>query len=256
MHSPRPRFRWLALALAFASSLSASVAAADYRVPDEPSHPSHADLEETRALFIAGASAVQSGRWADAVASFERAYSLSGAPSALYNVGVAFRALGRNVDARDTFDALLARHSAALDPQMRQRATSYRQEVNARIALLLLAGLDPQLHYAIRLDGRDVGDTGHRPIRVETDPGTHRIVAEHPDYKPFEWTGTLADGAHESIHVHMVRLPPHIETRSIFASPVFWIIAGAIVLGGAAVGGYLLYQNAQLKPLSDHPVNL
>src|SRR5262249_33702379 len=128
---------WVALS----ALLTASTAvAAPHRIPGPTSKPSDASIEEARARFSAGNRAVDAGRWADALADFERAYALSGVPAALFNAATTLRALGRHVEARDAFDQLLDAHPD-LDPTERDRARAMRSEEQARVATLSLVGL-------------------------------------------------------------------------------------------------------------------
>lgn len=240
--------RLLALLCLLTASIAATTAAAQEREL-EP-----AEREEARALFAAGAAAVDGGRWADAIRSFERAYELTGAPSALYNLGLAFRALGRHRESRDAFDRLLRDHD--LEGSARADAQHLRDEEAARVAVLELVGLAEDARHAIRLDGRDVIDSGQRPVRVEADAGPHTLVTELTGFRPFVWEGTLSDGEHLRVSV---LLSP--DAGPIVAAgddtAVHWVIAlavGAAVIAGGAVGGYYAWDAAQVRPLYDQRV--
>src|SRR5690348_4287673 len=101
-------------AVVVALLLPASAAFAD--PPEPPSRePSQAQIDQARGLFVRGTSFVENGQWADAISTFSQAYELSGVPPALYNVAFALRALGRHVESRDAFEALLERHRDDLD---------------------------------------------------------------------------------------------------------------------------------------------
>ncbi len=53
------------------------------------------DETEARALFAAGSSAFDAGRFGDALRDFARAYALSDRPAFLYNIAIAYEHLGR-----------------------------------------------------------------------------------------------------------------------------------------------------------------
>src|SRR5690606_36962585 len=106
--------------------------------------PTQLEVDEARSLFIDGSGDVEGFRWADAIPKFERSYALSCAPSALYNLAMALRALGRHRDARDAFDRLLGDHPD-FSGELRELAVRYRREEAARVAVLLLAGIDPDM---------------------------------------------------------------------------------------------------------------
>lgn len=215
--------------------------------------PSPDDLDEARAFFAAGESAVEAGRWSDAVDDYRRAYELSGVPAALYNVGFALRALGRYREARDVLTRLLDGHPE-LAPELREEARGHRDEAAARVAILRLVGLYPHARHAVRLDGREVADEGSRPLEIEADPGPHAITVRAEGHEPFAWEGELAEGDRRSIHVELRPTPS--EPSGILASPLFWIVVGTVAVGGAAIAGYVLHQGAQLEPQSDRVYEL
>ena len=112
---------------------------------------SDGNRDAAREAFLRGQEAADSGRWADALREFEQAYLMSGVPTALFNAGMALRALGRHKEARDTFDRLIESHP---DSPATEQARPLRDEEAARVAVLELAGLDPSAEYELRLDGR------------------------------------------------------------------------------------------------------
>lgn len=217
--------------------------------------PSSSDIAEARALFIAGLAAVESGRWADAIESLERAYSLSRVPAALYNLAFALRALGRNREARDAFDRLLVEH-ANIDDEMRQNAERYRTEVAARVATIALVDLRADRRYEVRVDGARVPDRGRRPMTVEVDSGDRVVFVELAGHRPFTWEGPLADGQREAVRVAMRPLPTASDDSTIFESGWFWLVTSVVVVGGAAVGAYYYDQSRLLDPMSPNQVTL
>lgn len=64
--------------------------------------------EEARALFMAGKSAFEDGRFEDALVEFKRAHERSGRPELLYNIGLAAMELGRNDEARMALQGFVA----------------------------------------------------------------------------------------------------------------------------------------------------
>ncbi|QQR91701.1 MAG: tetratricopeptide repeat protein [Myxococcales bacterium] len=242
---------------------------------------SNADLEEARALYLAGNAAVQSGRWADAVKNFERAYELSKVPAALYNLGISLRALGRHKEAKDSFSLLLSKHGSSLSAAMKQSAERSLQEEKQRIAVLVLNKLSSDVKYQITIDGKLIPDTGARPLILEIDSGQHAVYVERENHKLFRWQGNLDDGQQQSVDVDTPPLatekatldviPPaqnhflqpdqalnaDTESSSVLESPLFWTIIGVVVIG-AAIGGYFLLSPAdeRLSPMSDTRVKL
>ncbi len=212
------------------------------------------EIEEARALFVAGSAAIENGRWSDAVSSFERAYAITGAPSALFNRAFALRALGRHREARDDFARLLTEHD--LEASMRTDAERYLAEERARVAVLELAGL-AEVPHALRLDGRDLADAGDRPLRLDLDAGEHSLTAEREGYEPFRWEGTLADGERRRLDVVLQPLALTLEAPRGDDTAVHVVIVVAVIAAlaaGGAVLGWTLQESAQVQPLYDRRV--
>jgi tetratricopeptide (TPR) repeat protein len=205
------------------------------------------ELAEARQLFVSGSADVDAGRWSDAIAKFDRAYSLSCAPSALYNLAMALRALGRHRDARDAFDRLLREHPN-LTGELRTNGTNYREEEATRVAVLILAGIDANVSPELHFDGETLADSGARPIQIETDAGSHSFTAQIPEHQPFLWEGRLSDGQHEMVQVTFAPLAAREEMDWVV--PVIIGVAAAAVVGLAIGVGYYLYDSAQIRPLN------
>jgi len=208
-------------------------------------NPTELEVAEARSLFIDGSEDVEAFRWADAIPKFERSYSLSCAPSALYNLAMALRALGRHRDARDAFDRLLGGHPE-LSEDLRENATTFRAEEAARVAVLLLAGIDPDVRPAIHFDGRDVLDDGERPLRIETDAGAHSLVATIPEHQPFLWEGRLGDGQVETVELRFTPIP----RGGGDALPIVLGIGAALLVAAGVAVGVVLWEDAQIRPFN------
>lgn len=204
---------------------------------------SDSSREQARVEFVAGTEAATEGRWADSLQHFEQAYVLSGVPTALFNAAMALRALGRQRDARDAFDRLMSQHP---DTDAAADAHAIRDEVAARIAVLELTGLDPSGDYALRLDGQRVEPNITTVTEIESDPGHRAIVAERAGYESWAWEGDLSDGQRLRLDVTMAERVT--ESTSIFKSPVFWIITGIVLAGGAAALTWYLVRAEDLQP--------
>jgi len=82
--------------------------------------------EEARALFQAGSTAFQDGRYEDALGHFRRAHELSRRPQLLYNIGLAADRLRRDAEALEAFEEYLR-----LVPD-----TDRQRDVEARVRVL------------------------------------------------------------------------------------------------------------------------
>ncbi len=247
---------------------ASTVAAAPKRFTAPAGDASAASIEEARARFSVGNRAVEAGRWADALTEFERAYALSGVPSALFNVATTLRALGRHVEARDAFDQLLASHPNQ-DPADRKRALALRQEEQGRIATLQLDNLEAGHEISVSLDGHPATDDGARPLLIEVDPGRHALRIERPRYRIFTWKGDVGDGDKRAVRVELeveplaVVVPPASPAPApasggVLRSPVFWTIVGVVVVGAGAAGTWwgVSGRDQRLAPGSPNVVHL
>ena len=205
------------------------------------------DTVAAREAFVAGAAAAEEGRWADSLEEFQRAYLLSGVPTALYNAAMALRALGRHREARDAFQRILDEHP---DSPAVEQAGPKAEEEAARVAVLTLAGLDPSATYEVRVDGRAVEVAQGESVELETDPGHRGVAAEREGYEPWAWEGEVTDGERRTLEVEMQEL--EVETRSIAKSPWLWTIIGVVVVGAGVGVGIYLQNRAQLDPMFEN----
>ena len=216
--------------------------------PAEPaaSTLSDADRAQARALFQAGAAAVDAGRWADAIESFRAAYALTHAPSALFNTGYALRALGRYREALSAFSELLEMPNVT--DAMRTQSEELSIEVRGRIALVRLQGLSDAQHYGVRVDGVALEDSGSRPLPIQADPGPRIVDVMLEGFETFTWSGQLTDGQATDV---LVTLNP-LRTASggsIVDEAWFWALIGGIVVVGGGLAAYFIADDAaQLRP--------
>jgi tetratricopeptide (TPR) repeat protein len=88
--------------------------------------------EEARARFEAGRAAFAGSRYAEALADFERAYSLSGRALLLFNIGLCHDRLGHDREALAAFEQYLAREPGAENrAEVEQRIRVARARVTA-----------------------------------------------------------------------------------------------------------------------------
>lgn len=198
--------------------------------------------------FACAAFAAQEGLWQDALTQFQVLYEETHAPSALYNVAIAFQSLGRHRDARDAFDRLMRQHSAELDEETRAEAARQYGTEAARVARVELSGVPREDQgVRVRLDGRSVGIGDDEPLVLEADPGPHGVSVTQTGHEEFAWEGTLGDGQTLALAVLLPVLPA--QPHEIYEDAGFWVgmvlIAGAIA--GGAVLGWWLQEDAQLS---------
>jgi tetratricopeptide (TPR) repeat protein len=226
-------------------------------VPAAASAQSEADLEQAKQLFLEGSALAEKGDWAPALRAFERSYQLAPRESSLLNYAVSLKELHRYVEAREALTRLLRDHEFAGDKEiLRVRATGLLEEVEGKVGVLDLRGLDEDTRHQIEVDGRAVEDDGRRPLKLDQDPRdlvTLRVALPDDDGE-FRWQGPVREG--EQIPID-VTFPESAGGSSIFESPWFWVATGVVVAAGAAVGLYfILDAGADLEPRGDKVVSL
>lgn len=204
------------------------------------------DEDAAREEFRLGENAAVEERWADSERHFRRAYELSGVVSALVNRAVALRALGRHRDARDAFDSAL---QMLPSEELRTQIQQWRLEAAARVAVLVLTGLDDSSH-EVALDGVSTADNRERPLRLETDSGRHALVIRRSGYVPWLWQGDTREGSVLRLRVQLER---EDQSRALASHPWFWVLVVSLAAGAAAAAGTLVRRARQpddLLPLN------
>ena len=96
------------------------------------------DASEAARHFDRGYLLAQQGNLEAAIAEFEQAHALSPHPSVLYNLGQAYAASGRAVEAVQTLRTYLEQADAALDAERRAQAAAIVDYQAQRIGTLEL----------------------------------------------------------------------------------------------------------------------
>lgn len=172
--------------LALALALTAAPCLADARA-------------EAQALLAEGNRAAATRDWSTALSKFEEAYRIFSSAKILLNQGTVLRALGRNADAANAYQAYL--DSSEADPRKKSEAETLLRDLDKRVARLRV-----ELHTAaaVRIDGRAVGEGTSIALRVE--PGDHVLVAQAPDVSPIERRFSARAG--ESHTLELAAPPP------------------------------------------------
>lgn len=223
-----------------------------------PSNDDPAARAEASRHFDEGVRLLRERDWAGALAAFEASRAIRPTPSVLFNVAGCQRALRRFADARRTYQRFLV---IGTRPDQRAEATRAIEELVAEVAsMTLTASVDGA---ELLLDGRPLP-----PQPVDLDVGSDHVVeARREGYRsaqrsvrpaaagPFTVALTLeplapvADLQVRSAPPEERLLPPRDEPVAPVpprrpesgSSALPWILAGtAVVLAGAAVGGYFL----------------
>lgn len=190
------------------------------------------EVVEARETFRAGVEFARSGKWEEALGSFERSNRLRPHVVTLYNIGFCQRALGRYTQARRTLTDALAESAttdaATLPDALSTAASVQLEEIRGKLASadvtmrvanakLLVDGapLEPR-----RPDGektlfvagtREPGPPEDVPTGrfvIELDPGTHVFQVIHADRSEPQVVRTFAAGSIVPILFDLPKPPP------------------------------------------------
>jgi hypothetical protein len=135
---------------------------------------------------------------AAALAELQRAYALLPSRLLLYDMALAYAAMGRPVEATDTMDRMLV-ESGPLPPEVLIQARSKREQQAQRIAQLNVTTNVPA---AIEVGGTPVGRTPlQAPLRLAS--GTHVVGAVAAGYVPARREITIAGGTLQELALEL-----------------------------------------------------
>ncbi len=236
--------RRCALAAVLALSAPALVASQPHASPDDA--PTY---ETARAHFQRGVARLEASQWSEAVAELERARSLRSTPAVLYNLGLAYRALGRPREASEAFRAFGRTFDPTRAPEVAERVETYLHELGLQLGHLELRVEPAASHVFV--------DGSATPTRasLEVDPGRHLVSIEAEGFTSETRAVDVGPGERATLSLRLAPrpAPPREDAfdparraleRSIIAparaperrggvlaSPWFWTTVVAVLVG-------------------------
>jgi hypothetical protein len=194
---------------------------------------------EAQALFRRGVELGEQDRWAEALEHFRRSREIAPRPNTVFNVAFALGRLGRLAQAVEAFDEYLALTEGETS-ERRDEALRLRGEALASLAELELELSPPDAR--VWVDG-DLREGAGSPRSLALDPGRHVVRATAEGHEEGVLTVSVLSGERSQRSLALRPLetperdpsPPPPPGRSIVEEPLFWVIAGALVVG-AGVG--------------------
>ncbi|MBI5516106.1 MAG: PEGA domain-containing protein [Deltaproteobacteria bacterium] len=163
---------------------------------------SSAPAPGARAAFEQGLAALEDDRFAAAAAALEASYRLRAVPVVLFNLGLAYRGLGRNLAAIDAFERYLSAPERSVDPA---RLAAVRRELDAlRAQVVTLNVRVTPSNAVLRVDGRTVN---RNATAATVDPGNHMVELEAEGYRSWRREYTLEPGQALPLDVRLEPLP-------------------------------------------------
>jgi hypothetical protein len=166
--------------------------------------PAFADAtQEARQHFDRGLELVDDGQYSEAIVEFNRCYELKPHYAVFYNIGQAYIALARPVEAAAALRRYLDEGGKTIDAKRRADVDKEIRRQQARIATIDIR-VSPG-GAMVRLDGREIG-TSPLSAPVSVGVGTHTVTASLMGYEPGEATATVAGGDRGSVELNLVQI--------------------------------------------------
>jgi tetratricopeptide (TPR) repeat protein len=227
--------------LAVSVALSALPAVAEAQVSD-------AERAVAREEYRRGVDAARAERWEEAREAFEAAWELVRLPAILYNLAGAQAQTGLLVEAAESYRRFLREAREPDDLALRPDAEQFLAQVIGRTPALLLEIQGLASRDRVTIDGETVSHAV-LGLPMPINAGTHEIKV-HRDgsmlaHEPF----SISIEERRSISLEVPPAPDPVEVPirdgshttaasdgGVLASPIFWVLVGAAVVGaGVAV---------------------
>ena len=176
---------------------------------------SDADREEARRHYQFAIEHQRHERYPQAVQEFRRARDLLPTPSAHFNLGRAYAAVGRNREAITSLRAFLEgpHDGSTLDRAAAAEARRRVDDLERTLAHWSLEITPPTA--AVTLDGVPVPDNDHPH---EADPGEHTLEARAPGHETVLRRMNFAAGLYETFRIELPRVESSGRVR-VIATP-------------------------------------
>jgi hypothetical protein len=170
--------------------------------PKEP--PQTPEQQEADRHFKSGVTLYQEGKYAEALAEFQRAYETAPHPLVLYNIAGCYRELSNYAESVKFSRRFLAEGKGVVSANRLAAAQSELDGVLARIARITVSV--PVEGAELWLDGSSLG-TMPLEMPLILAPGEHRIEARAEGYRAATRSLRLASGDELAVELELSELP-------------------------------------------------
>jgi tetratricopeptide (TPR) repeat protein len=169
-----------------------------------------------RRYFDQGLEHFRTGDFDAAVIDFEAAFRSNPHPAALFNLGRAFAAAGRPVEAASTLERYLAEQGTVVSAERRATVESLIASQKRRLGTIVVRA-EPGV--AVSVDGVAAGDT---PLKspVSVAPGNHALVATRSGFLPEVLAVRLEAAETRELDLKLEPLPTALPAAPPDAAPV------------------------------------
>jgi len=186
-----------------------------------PSSDAHA---QAKVLHEEGEQHLTAGRYAEAVTAFDASYRAEATASALYNMGLAYKAMGRPDKALEAFEAFLKFADAKSDATHIGSGRSEVDAIKAGYARFVLQ-LTPA-NATIEIDGAPAhAENGELWVPI----GNRSIKIRATDYETYQQRLDVAAGRFDlEVHLRQPTLPPDQRAATIVDEAMALHAAGSL----------------------------
>lgn len=163
------------------------------------------DRQQASVHFDRGLELIQEGAYTEAAIELERALTLSGDEAVLYNLGMAYAAAGRSVEANDTLSRYLASKRDSLPPAEIDIIEEELRRQRSRIGFVRVI-VEPA-DASIVVDGRRLSQSP-LPESVPLTIGDHHVEISRPDYESQARVVSIAGEQHVQLQITLLRVRP------------------------------------------------
>jgi hypothetical protein len=196
-----------------------------------------------RESFERGMQALQGGRYADAVRAFERSYAERPVSIVQFNLGLAYRGLGRATSAIAAFERYLQTAGADTNPQELANVRAETARLRATLATLRVRVNPPDA--IVRLDGQQAQLS---PDGTPVDPGPHVLDVTRDGSRPEHRELLLSEGSTELVEVTLVSAE---ERARLVVIPS--VLEASVIVDSVAQGsGYV----EMMVPAGEHNIEV
>ncbi len=175
-----------------------TLADAQRQRPD-PSTADAAQREAAREHFDEGVSFAQAQRWGEAIRELEAARDIRATPAVYFNLGMAYRAVGRPRAAIAAYRTYLTSVGAGIEARRREEVEHLAHELEATIASLRVRAHPDSA--TVVLDGTTLESPAQwQPV----DPGSHTLTVQASGYRTATRTLDLASSQTADLEISLV----------------------------------------------------
>lgn len=154
--------------------------------------------------FKTGVRLFDEGKYSEALAEFEQAYSLASHPLVLYNLAAAHRALSQYAQAVELYNRFLSEGKGVVRPRQLARG---RRELDELLRLIARIDVTTQPEGAkVSVDGREIGPTPLEQALI-LGPGDHVVSATLDGHSPAERSVRVSAGDTLAVALSLDKLP-------------------------------------------------